>query len=138
MLLSPLGNGGTLWSSIWTNFTQGCFVLSMVEIDWLVLERKIFEFVNVFSLFRYYYSLGKGQGPSFEQSWLPFSQGWFLLSSVEIDLVVLEKKIFKICLCIFAIFLLSPLGKEWDSWFKQIWLQSFVPSLVEIGSGDED
>ena len=59
--------------------------------DWF--WKRIFKFVNVFSLF-----------PSFEQSWLPFSQGWFLLSLVEIYLVVLEKKVFKICLCILAIF----------------------------------
>ena len=31
--------------------------------------------------------------PSFEQIWTPFTQGWFMLSLVEIGPVLLEKKI---------------------------------------------
>ena len=37
-------------------------------------------------------SLEKGRGPSFEQTWIPFTQGYFVPSLVEIDPVVLEKK----------------------------------------------
>ena len=46
--------------------------------------------------FRYFLiiSLGKGRVPSFEQTWIPFTQGCFVLSLVEIGSVVLEKKIF--------------------------------------------
>ena len=29
-------------------------------------------------------SLGKGRDPSFEQTWIPFTQGWFMPSLVEI------------------------------------------------------
>ena len=47
--------------------------------------------------------LGKGQGPSFEQNWIPFTQGCFVQSLVDIGLVVQEKKIFKFRQCIFAI-----------------------------------
>ena len=36
----------------------------------------------------------KGCGPSFEQTWIPFTQGCFVPSLVEIGSVVLEKKIF--------------------------------------------
>ena len=36
----------------------------------------------------------KRLGPWFEQIWIPYTQGWFMLSLVEIGLVVLEKKIF--------------------------------------------
>ena len=36
--------------------------------------------------------LWRGQGPSFEQNWIPFTQRWFVPSLVEIDPVVLEKK----------------------------------------------
>ena len=39
----------------------------------------------------------KGCGPSFEQTWIPFTQVWIVPSLVEIVLVVLEKKIFKSC-----------------------------------------
>ena len=43
-------------------------------------------------------------------------------SLVEIGSVVLKKKIFKFCQCIFAISKLSPLGKRWGSSIEQIWI----------------
>ena len=36
--------------------------------------------------------LGKGRGPSFEQTWIPFTQECFVPSLDEIGPVVLEKK----------------------------------------------
>ena len=56
--------------------------------------------------------LGKEHGPSFEQTRFPFTQGCFVPSLVEIGPVVLNKKKIQVCQCIFAISLLSPLGKE--------------------------
>ena len=44
---------------IWI-LTQGCFVQKLVENGSVVLEKKIFDFVNVFSLFHYYLPLEKG------------------------------------------------------------------------------
>ena len=86
----------------------------------------------------------KRAGPSFEQIWIPVIQGCIVPSLVEIGPLVLEKKIFKFCQCIFAIALLSPLGKGWGPLFEQTWVlisqECFVPSLVEIGlfsSGEE-
>ena len=76
-------------------FTPVCFVPSLVEIGPMVLKKKIFKMVNVFLLFPYYLPLGKGRGPSFEQSWIPFTQGFFVFSLVEIGSMVLEKKIFE-------------------------------------------
>jgi hypothetical protein len=38
-------------------------------------------------------SLWSGSGPLFEQNWIPFTQGWFVLSLIELCPVVLEKKI---------------------------------------------
>ena len=43
------------------------------------------------------------QGPSVEQTWVPFTKGCFVSSLVEIGLEVLEKKIIKFCQCIFSI-----------------------------------
>ena len=51
-------------------------------------------------------------GSSFEETWIPFTQGCFVPSLVEIGSVVLEKKIFKFCQCISAISLSSPLDKK--------------------------
>ena len=47
-------------------------------------RRRFFNFVNVFLLFRYYLPIGKGQDPSFEQTWIYFTQGCFVPSLVEI------------------------------------------------------
>ena len=41
-------------------FNQGCFAPNLVEIGSVVLEKKIFNFVNVFLLFGNYLSLEKG------------------------------------------------------------------------------
>ena len=42
----------------------------------------MFNFVNVFSLFGNYFPLGKGRGPSFEQTWIPFTERCFVPSFV--------------------------------------------------------
>ena len=46
----------------------------------------------------------KGQGPSFEQTWIPFTQRCFVPSLVEISPVVLEKKILKKNINMFSLF----------------------------------
>jgi hypothetical protein len=38
------------------------------------------------------YPLGEGLSPSFEETWIPSPQGWFVPNLVKIDPVVLEKK----------------------------------------------
>ena len=49
-------------------FTQICLVLRLVEIGPLVLEKKNFKFVNVFSQIRNYLPFEIGWGPSLEQA----------------------------------------------------------------------
>ena len=55
-----------------------------------------------------------GRGPSLEQTWNSWNiiKGCFVQSLVEIGPMVLEKKIFNIRQCVFAISLLSPLVKR--------------------------
>ena len=48
-------------------------------------------------------TLGEFIGSSFEETWIPFTQGCFVPSLVEIGSVVLEKKILKFRQCIFTI-----------------------------------
>ena len=49
---SPLENErGLSFEEIWIPFTQRCFVPSLVKIDPVVLEKKIFDIVNVFCYF---------------------------------------------------------------------------------------
>ena len=60
-------------------------------------------------------------GSSFEQTWIPFNQGCFVPSLVEIDWVVLEKKILKFRQCIFTICVIISSWKRagpfiWTNW----------------------
>ena len=71
----------------WIPFTN-----SAVEIGPLFLEKKFLNFVNVFLLFLYHLPFRKKVAPSFEETWIPFTQGCFVPSFVEIGPVVLEKK----------------------------------------------
>ena len=52
-----------------------CFVQSLVEIGSLVLDRKIFIFHLWMLAISLLSSLGKGHSPSFEQTWIPSTQG---------------------------------------------------------------
>ena len=64
------------------------FVPSFVETGLLIQKKKIFKI----SQFRKTPNPGKGWGPSFEQTWIPYTQEYFVPSLVEIGPVVLEKK----------------------------------------------
>ena len=81
----------------WIPFTQGCFVPNLVEIGLVVLEKKIFKFVNVFWLFRNYLPLEKGgtlylnKLDALCQVWLKLAQ-WFW-----------RRLFFKFCQYIFTI-----------------------------------
>ena len=107
-------------------------------------RRRFFKFVNVFSLFRNNLPLEKSGALHLKKKqWIPFTQECFVPSLVEIGQMVLEKKIFWICQCIFAISL-SPLGNRRGPSFEkrefslpkdalcQVWLK--LPS----GSGEEE
>ena len=52
-----------------------CFVPSLVEIDPMVLERKILKFCQCIFIILLISHLGKERGLSFEQNWIPFSKG---------------------------------------------------------------
>ena len=68
----------------WIIFSQGCFVPSLVEIGPVALEKKIFLISSM--NFRYFVIISplKGVDPSFEQNWIPFTQGCLVQSLVEI------------------------------------------------------
>ena len=74
-------------------------------------KRRFFKFVNVFSLFRYFLPLEKGVVLHLNKLEFPSPKDVFVPSLVEIGLVVLKKKTYRVRQCIFAILFLSPLGK---------------------------
>ena len=131
----PLGKGPSFKQTV-IPFTQGCFMLSLVEIGPVILE-KILKFRQCIFTISSSSPLRKGRGPIFEQTWIPFTQECIVPSLVEIGQVVLENKILKFRQRIFTISLLSLLGKESGPSFKQAWILvtqgSFVHSMAEIG-----
>ena len=54
-------------------------------------RRRLLNFVDVFSLFRNYLLLKRDVGPSFEQTYIPFTQECYVPSLIEIHPVVLKK-----------------------------------------------
>ena len=80
--------------------------------------------------------LREGSAPSFEQTWVPSTNGLFVRSFVLDGTEVLEKNILKCLQNNFTVSLLSSLAEGHCSLFEQIWIPStngwFVPSLVSI------
>ena len=72
---------------------------SLVEIGKVVLEKKILNFINVFSLFCNYPPLEKKEGPFIWTNLNSLTQGYYVPSLIEIASVVL----FKVHQCYFAI-----------------------------------
>jgi hypothetical protein len=70
-------------------------ILSLTKFGILVFDKKIFkDFQCIFT--RLLLSpLREGLSPSFEETWIPFIQVYFVLSLIEFGLLVLEKKILK-------------------------------------------
>ena len=83
------------------------------------------------------FTLWEVNGSSFEQTWIPFTQGCFVPNLVEIGPAVMEKKFFNfvIVLSLFRNHLTFEIG--WSPSFEQTWIHitqgGIVPSLVEIG-----
>ena len=89
IIISPWKRAGTF---IWTNYNPlrakfGWNLLSCSEEDFLI-SSMYFHFFIIFSPWK------KGGGHSFEQTWIPFTQEYFVPSLVEIVPVVLEKNMY--------------------------------------------
>ena len=87
------------------------FKINTFSLRYDYIKTLIFKFCQWIFAISLLSPLGKGHGPSFKKTWIPFTQWYFVLWLVEIGPVVLEK-IFKFCQCIFAILKLSPLRKR--------------------------
>ena len=100
-------------------------MLSLEEIGPVVLE-KIFKVI--FLLFPNYLTFWEGHGPSFEQTQISFTQRYFVPSLVEINPVVLEKKIFKAV----KLFILFPNYLPFERGASLIWtnLNALHPGIL--------
>ena len=101
--------------------------LKLVQWFW---RRRFLNFVSVFSLFPW-----KGQNSPFEQAQIPFNQGCFGLSLVEIGPVVLEiEEDFWISSMFFRYFLIISPWKYWEA-LNLNKLESLSPNdaLCQVG-----
>ena len=85
VFISPWKRAGPF---IWTNLNPLHPRMLCAKFDWKWVggsgEEDFSNIVNVFSLFRNYFPFGIGWGPSFEQTWIPFTQGCYVPSLVEL------------------------------------------------------
>ena len=88
-------------------------------------------FINVFLLFFNYPPFEKGQGPSFEHTWIPLTQGCFVPSLVEIGPVVLEEKILNF-IHVFLYFLIISPWKGRGSSFEVTWIPFTKDTLCQV------
>jgi hypothetical protein len=135
--VAPPDPRGPWCEQFWIYTISESFPVNMTYSGSVVLEKKIFKWSHPIFAFLRLSPLWRGPGPLFEQFRIPFTQGWFMPSLIEIGLLVLEKKIFKNFQCIFTLLWLSPLWEEQSPSFEQFRIPSpqewFVPSLVKIG-----
>jgi hypothetical protein len=94
----------------WIYIISESFHVNLTYSGSVVLEKKIFKWRHPIFAFLRLSPLWRGPGPLFEQSTIPFIQGWFVPSLIEIGLLILEK-IFKNFQCIFTLLWLSPFGE---------------------------
>ena len=91
-----LKKGVTLYF-IWKKLNHlhpGRFVSILVENGSVLLEKNIFKSSQCIFTISQLYPLWERCGPSFKQTWIPFTQGCYVPSLIEIGPLVLEKKIF--------------------------------------------
>ena len=113
--------------------------------NWLVGSREDFNHRQCIFTILLLSPLGKERGPSFEQTWITFTQVCFVPSLVEIGSVVLEKKTFLISSMYFHyVIIISPLGRAWSFILTNLNFLSLRDTLCQVwlhwpsGSGEED
>ena len=123
-LLSPLGYGQCpLFAETWISITRVCFVLSLVEIGHVIMDKKTFKFCQCILANHNYLLLEKCgilhliklESPSPEDALCHFGWNWPFESGEEAFLLISS-------IYLFAISQLSPLGKGRGSSFEQTWI----------------
>ena len=90
--MAPSYPRGSWFEQTWISTISGSFHINFSFPGPVVLEKKIFKWHHPIFAFSWLSPLWRGPGPSFEQTWSPFTQGWCVPSLVEFGPAVLEKK----------------------------------------------
>ena len=91
-IVAPSYPRGSWFEQTWISTISGSFHINISFPGPVVLEKKIFKWHHPIFAFSWLSPLWRGRGPSFEQTWSPFTQGWCVPSLVEFGPAVLEKK----------------------------------------------
>ena len=90
--MAPSYPRGSWFEQTWISTISGSFHINFSFSGPVVLEKKIFKWHHPIFAFSLLSPLWRGSSPSFEQSWIPFTEGWFVPSLVEFGPVVTDKK----------------------------------------------
>jgi hypothetical protein len=99
--MAPPDPRGPWCEQFWIYIISESFHVNMIYSCSVVLEKNIFKWSHPIFAFWRLSPLWRGPGPLFEQFRIPFTQGWFMPSLIEIGLLILER-----FLKIFSVFLL--------------------------------
>jgi hypothetical protein len=130
--VAPPDPHGPWCEQFWMYLISESFHVNMTYSGSLVLEKKIFKWPHSIFAFLWLSHPWRRRGTLFEQFKIPITIGWFVPSLTDIGLLVLEKKIFENCQCIFTLLLLSPLGKRQSTSFEQFRIPSPKDNLCQI------
>jgi hypothetical protein len=99
-IVAPSDPRGPRFQETWIYIISERFHVNMTYSGSVVLEEKISKWPNPIFAFLWLSPLWRGLGPFFEQFRVPFTQGWFMPSLIEICQLVLKNKIlFNINIC---------------------------------------
>jgi hypothetical protein len=71
----------------------------------------------------------RGPGPLFQQLRIPFTQGWFIPSLIEIGLLVLEKIFFSILTHVNMVIPIVASSDPRGPWYEQFWIYTISESF---------
>ena len=127
------------YNQIVLTFTQVCLMRSLVEFDPKIMQKKIFRSRH----FCYFVTFSplKGTGPLFEETFIPFTQGCFVLCLDKLVQWFLRWR-FSNSVNVFSLFCKYLPVERRDPSFKETIVPlthgCFVLSLVEIGGASEE
>ena len=97
----PFPRWNKVWPFIWRNVNSLLNKDAYAKFHWHWPSGSWEEDFHIWLMYFHYYIIispwKRGGGASFEQIWIPFTQGCFVPSLIEISPMVLEKTIFKFC-----------------------------------------
>ena len=111
------------WNWLSSSGEEDYWISSMYFRYFLIISHwKYGEALNLVNLFSQLSPLGKGWGPSFEPTWIPFTQECIVASLVEITCTYFGDKLQKFAPAEKTSYTVSPLGKGRCPSFEQNWI----------------